>query len=168
MPQTLDRTGDIAAAAGGGYLRAVVALAPRLAQVNVARPRADLSSAVMAEFLAALEPINRLADASPGFVWRLRSAEAHGATFLPEGDRSWFVNLSVWTSYRQLHQFVYRSGHGAYLRRRSRWFLPSPQPTTALWWINGETRPTVEQALARLRHLQRYGPSPQAFSVRRR
>lgn len=44
----------------------------------------------------------------------------------------------------------------------------TPQPSTALWWVPDAGRPTLEQALARLAHLRRHGPTPQAFGVRRR
>ena len=122
----------------------------------------------MGEFLAALDPVNRIAEQSAGFVWRLRSAASHGATTLRDGACSMIVNVSVWESYDQLHAFVYRSPHGAYLRRRSRWFAPTPQPSTALGWVQAAARPTVDEALRRLRFLRAHGPSPQAFTLRRR
>ena len=40
----------------------------QLAQVNVAKMRAPLDDSRMAEFVAALDPINALAEQSPGFV----------------------------------------------------------------------------------------------------
>ena len=80
-----------------------------LAQANVARQRAPLGSPEMAGFVVALDPVNRLAEASPGFVWRLRSTESHGATTLSDGSFPMIVNLSVWESYEALHAFVYRS-----------------------------------------------------------
>src|SRR5829696_3608133 len=55
-----------------------------LAQANLARQRAPLDSAEMAGFVVALDPVNRVAEASPGFVWRLRSSEAHGR-YRPRG-----------------------------------------------------------------------------------
>jgi hypothetical protein len=91
-----------------------------LAQGNVARQRAPLSAAEMAGFVVALDPVNRIAEASPGFVWRLRSSEAHGATVLEDAASPGIVNLSVWESYEALHAFVYRSPHGGHLRRRAR------------------------------------------------
>ncbi len=139
-----------------------------LAQVNVARQRADLVSPVMGELLAALDPVNRIADQCPGFVWRLQSEESHGATTLLHGGHPVVVNLSVWQSYEELHAFAYRSLHGAYLRQRSRWFHPTPPPSTALWWVKSDDRPTVEEALRRLRYLRAFGPSPQAFTMRQR
>jgi hypothetical protein len=45
-----------------------------LAQLNVARLIAPLGSPEVAEFVAGLVPINRLAERSPGFVWRHPSA----------------------------------------------------------------------------------------------
>jgi len=108
---------------------------PILAQVNIARQRAPLDAPLMGEFVAALDRVNRIAEHSPGFVWRLRSPEGHGVTTVSDGLYPIVVNLSVWDSYEALHGFVYRSPHGAYQRRRSRWFEPTPQPSTALWWV---------------------------------
>jgi hypothetical protein len=76
--------------------------------------------------------------------------------------------LSVWQTYQHLHEFTYRSAHMHYLRRRNEWFDEIQGPVTALWWTPHGHRPTPTQALARLRYLRRYGPSPQAFTVRAR
>ena len=151
----------LGAADGAGRVR-------HLAQATVARPRAPLDAPAMGEFVVALDPVNRIAEHSPGFIWRLRSSERHGATTLWDGSHQVVVNLSVWASYQALHAFVYRSPHGAYVRRRARWFEPTRQPSTVLWWIEAGQRPTVDEALRRLRYLHAHGPSPQAFTLRRR
>ena len=44
-----------------------------LAQVSIARARAQLQGPVMAGFVEQLPVINALADASPGCVWSLQS-----------------------------------------------------------------------------------------------
>lgn len=139
-----------------------------LAQVNVARLRAPLEAPVMREFVAAFPSIDRLGAASPGFLWRLGSAEGHGMHIQPDEGGPLLVNLSLWQDYDSLHQFVYRSAHAAHVRQRSRWFEPAPQPATALWWVTAGTRPTAADALRRLRHLRDHGPTPRAFSLRRR
>ena len=137
-----------------------------LAQVNVARMRGPIDSPVMREFADGLDPVNQLADRAPGFVWRLQTG---GHAPLVEDDEGlWVVNVSLWRGYEALHEFVYRSPHAAFLRRRSRWFEPAAPPTTALWWVDDDARPDVPTARARLVHLRRYGPTPQAFSLRRR
>jgi len=33
----------------------------------------------MAEFMAQIEPVNALADAAPGFIWRLQDGDGPGA-----------------------------------------------------------------------------------------
>ena len=43
----------------------------QLAQLNVARLVAPIDSPELADFVARLDEINALAEASPGFVWRL-------------------------------------------------------------------------------------------------
>jgi hypothetical protein len=140
-----------------------------LAQVNVARMRGGLDTPAMQGFVAALDPVYRLAEESPGFVWRLRDGSAgHRPVTRPDGQDLMVVNVSVWRTYEHLHAYVYRSRHGAFVKNRDRWFRPTPQPSTALWWTPSGERPTVDQALARLAHLRRYGPTPQAFGLRRR
>lgn len=137
-----------------------------LAQVNVAVMRAPLADPSMAGFAAAFDPVARLADESPGFVWRLRSGSGHVVLARADGTEQ-VVNVSVWRDYRCLHEFVYRGAHGRLLLRRDQWFQATPQPSTALWWVRAGQRPDVEQALARLRHLRTYGPTARAFSLRR-
>jgi hypothetical protein len=140
----------------------------QLAQINVGRLRAPEGSPEVAEFVAALEPINARADRAPGFVWRHQSPAGEGH-LSPGGedDDLFVVNLSVWESYAALHEFVYRSAHSPFLRRRLEWFERPTAPITALWWVADGERPTVEHALARLEHLRRHGPMPEAFSLLR-
>jgi len=140
----------------------------QLAQVNVARLRHPAGSPQVRGFVAALPQINALAERAPGFVWRWPSGDGHldGGELL--GDPLVVVNLSVWRRYEDLHEFAYRSDHARFVRGRSAWFTSLPPPTTALWWVPAGTEPTPEDALARLRLLRRYGPSPQAFPLKRR
>ena len=80
-----------------------------LAQVNIARLSAPLDSPQLADFVANLGPINAVADASEGFVWRLQT-EAGDATSLRFLDDDWLiVNMSVWESLEALRSYVYRS-----------------------------------------------------------
>jgi hypothetical protein len=136
----------------------------RLAQVNVARMRAPLDDPVMRGFTDALDAVHRLAEASAGFVAR----DGRGHQVLADDAGPVIVNVSLWADYPGLHDFVYRSAHGGYLRRRERWFLPTEQPSTALWWVRGDEPPGTADAVRRLQHLRRYGPTPRAFSLRRR
>lgn len=139
-----------------------------LAQINAATLRFPVDDPRLAAFVAAVERINRLAEAAPGFVWRY--PDAHLGLHRPDqdGEELTVVNLSQWESYETLHAFVYRSAHGHLVRRRAEWFLPSPGPTTVLWWTAEAERPTPTAGLARLSYLRTYGPTPRAFTVRHR
>lgn len=139
-----------------------------LAQLNVAVPRGPMDSPVMAGFKAGLEPLNAIADASPGFVWRLVDEGGADATSLrPFGDDT-MVNLSVWESVEALREYAYRvPAHLEALRRRREWFLPYRGGNMlVLWWIPAGSRPTLDEARARLALLDADGPGPDAFTLR--
>jgi hypothetical protein len=139
----------------------------QLAQVNVALPRAALGSPTMAGFLKVLDDVNWLADKSPGFVWRRRPEQGPVILVPLEGDEV-ILTLSTWRDTEALQQYVYRSAHGLFMRRgRASWFLPLSGFTTAMWWVPEGDQPSVDEGLARLRHLRLRGPTPTAFSLRR-
>ena len=93
-----------------------------LAQVNVARLSAPLDSPQLADFVAALEPINALGDASPGFVWRLQTDDGDATAVPVLDDDSLLVNLTVWDSIDALAEFAYGGPHREVMRRRREWF----------------------------------------------
>jgi hypothetical protein len=137
-----------------------------LAQLNVGHLRKPLDAPESAGFMNGLKPINALADASPGFVWRLTDEGGEDATGLrPNGD-DMIVNLSVWESLRTLWDFAYRSDHLDFVRRRKEWFVRMEGPVAVLWWVPAGHIPPVEEALSRLAHLRDEGPGPHAFTFR--
>lgn len=138
-----------------------------LAQVNVARLRQPLDQPDTAGFVAGLAPINALADAAPGFVWRLQ--DEHGdATALPyDSDPLMIVNLSLWQDEASLRAFAFSGPHRDYLARRREWFLRLATPVSALWWVPSSHRPDPAEARQRLHLLETQGPGPEAFSFAR-
>jgi hypothetical protein len=137
-----------------------------LAQLNVGRPRGPLDDPVMAGFLAALVPINALADASPGFVWRLQTEDGDATSIRSDADPTVMVNMSVWESVESLRDFVYHTRHLDVLRDRREWFERMAQNHLVLWWVERGTEPTIDEAFARLADLERHGPSEAAFTLR--
>jgi len=146
----------------------VTAEPPRfeLAQVNIGRLSAPVESPQIAEFVAALDPINRLADTSPGFVWRLQTAEGNATAIHSFDDELIISNMSVWESIEALRAFVYTTAHTGIMRRRREWFETYVTSYMALWWVPAGHRPTIEEAKERLAALDRDGPTPFAFTFR--
>jgi hypothetical protein len=137
-----------------------------VAQVNVARMREPLDRPSMQAFVEGLEPINALADASPGFVWRLQTDDGDATALRVFDDDMIIVNMSVWDSVDALQEFVFRSEHAGYLRRRSEWFEKLAEASTALWWVpEGET-PTIGDAEAKLESVRARGSTQEAFTLR--
>lgn len=137
-----------------------------LAQVNIMRLRAPLDSPELAAFVAALDPVNALADQAPGFVWRLHSAEGNATELRIFGDDTLLVNMSTWRSLEALTDYVYRSAHTEIMRRRREFAIPIVEAYVALWWVPRGHAPTVAEAEERLRHLRAHGPTPVAFGVK--
>jgi hypothetical protein len=137
-----------------------------LAQLNVGRMLAPVESPEIAGFVAELEPINRLADASPGFVWRLQTEQGDATSIRPTEDDLFLINMSVWTSIEALRAFTYSTAHVEVRRRRREWFERLATAHLVLWWVPAGHRPTVEEALGRLDLLRRDGPTPAAFTFR--
>lgn len=142
---------------GGGH---------QLAQCNVARLRAPLDSPLLADFVAGLEPVNALADAAPGFVWRLQTDQGDATAIRAFDDDMLLVNMSVWESVDALAEFTYRSAHRDVMRRRHAWFERAADAYLVLWWVPAGTVPTVGDARARLELLRQRGPSAEAFTFR--
>lgn len=142
-----------------------------LAQVNIARLSAPLDSPVLADFVAALDPVNAAAEDAPGFIWRLQTEDGNATAIRSfewdaAGSAGVIVNMSVWESVDALAAFVYSDSHRPVLRRRREWFEHMAEAYTAMWWIRRGTVPTTTDAEERVRHLRAHGPSPYAFTFR--
>lgn len=106
-----------------------------LAQVNIALPLEPLTSARLSGFVSALDEINALADAAPGFVWRLQTENGDATAIRLLGDERLIVDMSVWSSMTSLTEFVYRSGHVRIMRQRRTRFEGMSEAYQALWWV---------------------------------
>ena len=138
-----------------------------LAEINVARMVAPLDDPRMARFVAQLDEINRVAEASDGFVWRLKDDAGGASSYIKfSDDDRMIVNLSVWRSIGALHRYIYRSEHAAVYRDRLQWFEPPAASPFALWWIPAGAIPGLDEGRARLAQLHAEGPTPSAFTFK--
>ena len=138
-----------------------------LAQLNIGRTLAPLDSPQLAEFMSQLDAINALAEAAPGFVWRLAGDSNNATDVKVEGYPDLVINLSVWTSAETLFDFVYRTAHTKVMARRREWF-ERIEVFQTLFWIPAGHTPTAAEALARLELLRARGPSADAFTFKQR
>ena len=136
-----------------------------LAQLNIGRLVAPVDSPLVADFMALLDPVNALADAAPGFVWRLQTEEGNATSLHIYGDDTLNVNMSVWESKEALWDFVYASGHLAVMRRRREWFKRIEQ-FMCLWWVPAGHVPDIPEAEERLDQLRADGPGPASFTFK--
>lgn len=139
-----------------------------LAQINVGRLAAPQGDPQVQPFFDALDSINALADAAPGFVWRM-VGDGNNATDLALGsDPRFLANMSVWRDAESLFEFVYRSAHTPVMAQRRQFFDRFEGAYQALWWIPAGTIPTLNDGLSRLWLLDRCGPTPDAFTFKSR
>jgi hypothetical protein len=140
-----------------------------IAEVNVGRLIAPVEHPRMAEFVSALDRINALADAQPGFVWRLTGAGNNAVDLRPDpGDALQAINASIWEGIDQLAAFAYRTEHREFVRRRHEWFETPQEPYLALWWVQAGHTPSLAECVERLTRMRAQGPTPQAFDFRTR
>ena len=139
-----------------------------LAQVNIGRLVAPEGDPRVQPFFDALDRINALAEESAGFVWRLKGEGNNATDLRPTPDPLLAVNMSVWTDADALFAFVYRSAHTPVMARRRDYFERFDGAFQAMWWIAAGEIPTVSDAFSRLWMLDRYGPTPHAFTFKAR
>ncbi len=134
-----------------------------LAQLNVARAVDELASPRLADFMAALDRVNDVAERSPGFVWRLKSDSGNATDIKVGDDARLIVNMSVWETPAHLEQFVWNTVHARIYEKKASWFEAPAAPHFVMWWVPAGHRPTTDEAMARLAQLTAHGPSETAF-----
>ena len=138
-----------------------------LAQLNIGQLRHPLDHPEMAEFTNSLDEINELAEKSPGFVWRLTDETGQSSSYIQVSDDPLLaINLSVWESPRHLQDFVYKTDHRGFLRRRVEWFEPPSGTFAVCWWVPAGHRPSETEAMQRLADLDQDGPTELVFGFR--
>ena len=137
-----------------------------LVHFNFAIAKRALDHPDMAGFTNQLDAVNRLASASPGFVWTPADGEA-GDALATFGSPLVLANMSTWRSLEDLRRFTYDGQHGLALKRRREWFDAPTGPAYVLWWVPSGHRPDWVEAKRRLQLLDANGPTPEAFTFAR-
>ncbi len=137
-----------------------------IAQLNIATAMYSEGDRRISGFYARLDEINALAEASPGFIWRLQSDSGNATDIVVNDDPALIVNLSVWRSAGALFDFAYKTLHRELLSSRRKWFARPSGAYQVLWWVPAGHEPAVDEAMAKLAQLQQDGPGPDAFTFK--
>jgi Domain of unknown function (DUF3291) len=138
----------------------------QLAQLNIARFELPQDHPQNADFVNALDRVNAVAEAQPGFVWRFTGEGNDALDVQAFDDPNIAVNMSVWEDLDALGAFVYRNEeHLAIMRRRREWF-EKIRIHLVLWWVEEGHIPTLDEAKGKLAYLEKHGPSSEAFTFR--
>ena len=138
-----------------------------IAQMNIARLREPLDHPHIKDFVDNLDRINKLAERSPGFIWRLQGDSGNSTDIQAYDNPLIIINMTVWESLEDLREFVFQSAHVEFLRRRREWFEPMEGPYQVLWWVPRDHVPSIQEGKIRLSHLQKHGDTVFAFGFNR-
>ena len=138
----------------------------QLDQLNIAKARYSLDAPEISDFVDNLDNVNAIAESCDGFVWRLKDEAGNATNIKVFDDPDLLINMSVWTSPQALKDFMFKTLHRDFMRRKNEWFYPPEQNTYVLWWIEDGHIPTIEEAIERLTLLREQGESPAAFSFK--
>jgi Domain of unknown function (DUF3291) len=137
-----------------------------LAELNVGRLLAPTDDPRVAAFMQALDTVNGIGKRSPGFVWMMEGSGEPGTGNTEAkigGDPQYVSNLTVWESVETLEHFVWNTVHRAFYTRRAEWFEVLGRQHFVMWWVPAGHKPSLDEALERLAHLQANGDSDHAF-----
>lgn len=138
----------------------------KLAQLNIALAKYSLDAPEIKEFVDNLELVNGIAENSDGFVWRFKDESGDATNIKAFDDPSMIVNMSVWESVDSLKNFMFRTHHRDFMRRKGEWFHRLAEDTYVLWWVEDGHIPTLNEALERLEHLRNNGDTAYSFTFK--
>ncbi|MEM6667014.1 MAG: DUF3291 domain-containing protein [Pseudomonadota bacterium] len=145
-------------------------MAVHLAQLNVGTLRYGPDDPRVAEFMDNLDRVNGIAEAMPGFVWRLKD-DSNNATGIDASGHfadGMIVNMSVWETAEALERFVWQTVHKRFYQKKAAWFEAMPAGSGGdshfvMWWVPAGHRPDLAEASAKLELLRVNGSTEEAF-----
>ena len=115
----------------------------------------------MKSFFDAVPHIQRLAESSPGVIWR--ELNEHYPIVGQQLGSDFIVNLSAWVSLDALYAFIFSKSHRRIMTARDHWFTHFGRVLSVVWFANDTPYPTWDEAIDRLEILWQQGPTQDAF-----
>lgn len=138
-----------------------------LAQVNIGIAKGPMDSQVMQVFADNLAPINAIAESSEGFIWRLKGDVGDATNITFSDNPNELVNMSVWQSVDALKNFMFKTHHIDFLKRKKEWFETPTEATYVLWWVPVGHIPTLDESKEKLTLIRQNGDTALAFSFKK-
>jgi Domain of unknown function (DUF3291) len=132
-----------------------------IAELNIGKFKYPTADARMTEFMENLDRVNALAERSAGFVWRLKGDNNNATEFRIGDDMA--VNLSVWEDAKSLENYVFKTVHVQFYKKREAWFDLMEKPHMVFWWVPVGHQPSLDEAWARLQLYEKNGATEAAF-----
>ncbi len=134
-----------------------------IAQMNWGRMKYAPDDPRLTPFTSELGRLYRLAEAHPGFVWRMADEEVAQQLAKLGFDDRMSATVSTWKSIADLKDYTFNSDHGIFLKRAAEWFETLPGPRLVIWGVPYDAQPDFKEAFERLDHLSRNGDSDFAY-----
>lgn len=91
----------------------------QLAQLNIALAKYALDAPEIKDFVDNLNKVNALAENSEGFIWRLKDDSGDATNIQAFENPNMLVNMSVWQNVDSLKNFMFRTHHRDFMRRKN-------------------------------------------------
>lgn len=141
---------------------------PHLAEFNIGFSKYPLEDPRMAGYVNNFDAVCAIVDSQPDLIWRPPNPgeEGHVNHEPVYEDPKIIIGMSVWVSVKAMLNFVYRTDHMEFLKRRYEFFeeFPTGRNRQAMWWVTPGTIPSPSEGRKRLDYLDVHGPSSYAFT----
>lgn len=137
-----------------------------LAELNVGQLVADIDDPRVRDFMDNIDMVNGLGKRMAGFVWMMEGSATPGMGNTENsigGNARFIPNLTVWEDVESLEKFVWGTVHKRFYELRREWFEILGKMHFVMWWVEAGHRPSLDEALERLDHLNTHGDSDHAF-----
>jgi len=134
-----------------------------LAEFNIGKLKFDVGDSRLESYIHATEIVNRVAERSPGFVWKYETDIGGRVPKIVDNDPRIVLNLSIWTDGESLKNFVWNTLHKKIYLRQDEWFEPLDKESMVLWNIKEGHLTDLDDAIKRLEMLRSNGPTDFAY-----
>lgn len=138
-----------------------------LAHVNIGLWKPDANRADYESFVEMGAHVNNHAATQKHLKWQFGTQFYQDPNVMRVfAEPRMILNLSVWDNFDALKVFVYQHAHLDAIKSRDSWFEKLEKPSYALWWVDENKMPTLEDAKEKLGLIEKLGSTAEAFDFK--